>query len=318
MPEAFAGGIIASLALPHLLVRTRLAAPVAIRLWLAVLALRGALVVTLVVIAVVYLPATELFSIVTHWCLHAVIPFFATHLGFDGHRLGDAALLVPAIVVAGSVVSVGFGIWRGARTAAAWLRRSSLGPGPYESVIVGGSEVVVAAAGLRAPRVVVSAGALLHLDDAELSAGLEHEWGHVTRGHRFITLAAQLLAGLSRVLPGSRRALDELRFQLERDADEYAVAKTGDRLALASAICKAAGSPPATAAIAALGGSGVAERVRLLVDQPERHSRPSNLAARTLTLAIAVLTVALLTLTPALASSGFDALGTAERIADCA
>lgn len=323
MPEALAAAAaaVAALAAPHLLTQARLSAPSAIALWVCVLALRAALALSLVVIAVLYLPATELFGLLTHWCIHAVIPFFATHLGFDGHRIGDAAVLVPALVIAASVLSVGFGIWHGARAAHSWLRRHSLGPGPSSSVIVGGSEVVVAAAGLRAPRVVVSAGALVQLDDAELAAGLEHEWGHVTRHHRFIALAGQLLAGLSRLLPGSRRALDHLHFQLERDADEYAVRRTGDRLALASAICKAAGARQGhpTPALASLGGSGVPERIRLLLRKPAGSWRAGNAAARLLSVAAAILTLTLVAATPVLAASGWDQMRQAQsdRVADC-
>jgi hypothetical protein len=46
---------------------------------------------------------------------------------------------------------------------------------------------------------------------------------------------------LGRPAPGARRALRGLLLSLERHADEYAVARTGDPLALASAICKVAG-----------------------------------------------------------------------------
>lgn len=322
MAEATAAAcVVAALAAPHLLSQTRLSAPEAIAMWLSALALRAAVVLSLVLIAVLYLPATELFALLTHWCVHAVIPVLATHLGFDGHRIGDAAVLVPALVIAVSALSVGFGVWRGARAAKRWLRRDSLGPGPSSSVIVGGSDVIVAAAGLRAPQVVVSAGALVELDDAELAAGLEHEWGHVTRRHRFIALAGQLMAGVSRLLPGGRRALDHLEFQLERDADEYAVRRTGDRLALASAICKAAAthSGPRMPALASLGGSGVPERVRLLLREPTGGRSTCSAVARTLSVGAALLALGLFAATPVLAVSGLEQMrqGQAERALDC-
>ena len=290
-----------ALTAPHLLAPARLAPRTAIRLWISVLALRAAVALALVSIVVLYLPATELFALLTHWCLHAVIPFVATHLGFNGHEIGDAATLVPALVIAASVLSAGVGVWRGARAARRWLRHSAVGPGPGESLIVGGSDVVVAAAGLRTPRVIVSAGALVQLDDAELSAGLEHEWGHVTQRHRFIAVAGQLLAGLSRLLPGGRRARRQLLFALERDADDYAIRKTGDRLALASAICKAAGVPAGTPATS-LGGTGAAERVRLLVAGATATSRSATWIANGLALAAVAMTLALAGSAPALAS----------------
>jgi hypothetical protein len=49
-----------------------------------------------------------------------------------------------------------------------------------------------------------------------------------------------VLATLARLTPGGRAAHRGLLLSLERDADEYAVTRTGDPLALASAICKVA------------------------------------------------------------------------------
>lgn len=312
----------AILVAPHLLPQHTIGAPSGIALWTAVLLLRAAVAMTLVVIFIFFVPATELFVLLTHWCLHGVLPFLATHLGFDGHSLG-AAVLVPALVMGVSLVSVAFGAWRGARAVRRWLARSSLGPGPGSSVIVGGSEVVVAAAGLRAPKVVVSAGALVRLDDAELTAGLAHEWGHVRHGHRFVALAGELCHALSRPLPGGKRALASLRFHLERDADDYAVRRTGDRLALASAICKAATAKPrprSRPAFAALGGSGVPERLRgLMSEQDPEQSRTDSGVARALAMVMIVLTLALVSAAPGLASANLGPLdrAAADRSAGC-
>lgn len=308
---ALAGTLLA----PHLLSQRSLSATSGIAMWTAVLVLRAAVAIAVVVVFVFFVPATQLFGLLTHWCLHDVIPFLAAHLGFDGHSLG-AALLVPALVMAVSLISVAFGAWRGARAVRRWLRRSSLGPGPASSVIIGGSDVVVAAAGLRAPKVVISAGALLRLDDAELAAGLEHEWGHVKRGHRFISLAGELCRALSRLLPGGRLALASLRFHLERDADDYAVRRTGDPLALASAICKAAATASAPAegpAFASLAGSGVPERLRrLILNQSSTDSRTGSALARALAAVMIAFTLGLLSATPTLAAGGLDQL---QRVA---
>lgn len=312
----------AVLVAPHLLSQQRITPTSGIALWTAVMLLRAAVALAVVVAFIFFVPATELFALLTHWCLHGVIPFLATHLGFDGHSLG-AAVVVPALVMAVSLISVAFGAWRGARGVSRWLRRSSLGPGPASSVIIGGSDVVVAAAGLRAPQVVVSAGALVHLDDAELAAGLEHEWGHVRRRHRFVELAGEFCQALSRPLPGGKLALGSLRFHLERDADDYAVRRTGDPLALASAICKAAAAAPGPAkgpALAALGGSGVPERLRGLIGEHEsERSRAGSRLARMLAGVMIVFTLGLVAVTPALASSSFGQLeqAAADRIAGC-
>ena len=57
----------------------------------------------------------------------------------------------------------------------------------------------------------------------------------------------------------------QLRFHIERDADRSAVRERADRLALASAICKAATGATTRAGMAALGGDGTAARVRELL-----------------------------------------------------
>ena len=59
---------------------------------------------------------------------------------------------------------------------------------------VADGELLVAAAGLRRPRVLVSAGALLALDDDELEASLEHERGHIARRHRYVLVVSELSA----------------------------------------------------------------------------------------------------------------------------
>jgi beta-lactamase regulating signal transducer with metallopeptidase domain len=127
----------------------------------------------------------------------------------------------------------------------------------------------------RRPRVVVSAGALVALDDEELSASLEHERGHIARGHRYVLLLAELAGALGRFLPGSRSAARELLFQLERDADRFALAHRQDPAALASAICKAAQHEPPRGVTLALGGGGVVtRRVRQLLENAPLR-RPS-------------------------------------------
>ena len=315
---------LASLAIaPHLLPQLRISPISGIVLWTATLAFRAIVSVSIVLIVFFFLPATDLFTLLTHWCFHAVMPFIASHLGFTGHLLGDAAVVVPALVVAASSISVAFGLWRGARAVRRWLARSSLGPGPSASVIVSDSDVVVAAAGVRDPRVVISTGALLQLDDAELLAGLEHEWGHVRRNHRVLSIIAEICAGLARPLPGTRRALASLKFHLERDADDYAVQRTGDRLALASAICKAAqvgstqkGSPGP--ALASLAGSGITQRLHsLLRDSSASQSRLLTVAARALALSLAASTIGLAAATPTFGTEGQPDKAAMERSMAC-
>lgn len=321
MTWLLAGFALGAIVLPHLLPQSRLDPAGAVAMWLSAIALRAIVILAVVASLVFLVPATELFDLVTGWCLHAVVPFVATHLGLDGHELADRAVLVPGLFVLTSAVSAAVGLWRAARAVRRWLHRNSLGPGPEETTIVGGPEVMVAAAGIRSPRIVVSTGALLQLDDEELAAGLEHERGHVARHHRFATVLGQLMFGLARPLPGSRRALDALHFHLERDADEYAVKRTGDPVALASAICKAAlsASTPRGPALAHLSGGRVVDRLRTLTAAPAE--RPARLRSRVpiaaALLAASVCLVIVLSL-PSVAAAGEAQETGVTAASDCA
>lgn len=285
---------VALLVMPYLLPQAKLDPPSAIALWLSTLALRAVVCVYIAVALLLLLPATQLFRQLTDWCLHGVIPLITTHLGLDGRYLGDTAVGLPALLITTSVISLAFGAWQAAHALQRWLEHSSIGPGPHSSVIVGGSEVMLAAAGLKNPSVVVSAGALLQLDDAELAAGLQHEWGHIVRGHRFLSLFGAAFGAVGRALPGSARALSRLTLHLERDADHYAVAKTGDRMALASVICKSAGSGAGNPVVAGLTTGGVPERLLQLTGE-ERLNRVggARLTARLLAAVTFAATVSL-------------------------
>lgn len=303
---ALAGLLLVATAAPYLLPRDALAPMTGAALWLSVLVLRALLVVVGALIGILYLPATELFQLTTHGCIHAVIPFLTTHLGFSGHRLGDAATLLPGLVLGLSLISALFAGWRTARAVRRWLRGNCLGEGPHQSLIVGGSGVIVAAAGIRDAKVVVSTGALAKLDEEELAAGLEHERGHIAHRHPYLALAGSLAFAVARVLPGSKDAIDRLQFCLERDADEYAIGRTNDPLALASAICKAAADqPPTSPAMAGLAGCGTAARLRFLIDRPRAcPSAAAELAGRALLASLVALVLLTMALTPTLAQAG--------------
>jgi Zn-dependent protease with chaperone function len=288
---AVAALVLTAIAVPHVVSLERISPAAAATVWLCALALRALTVAGAALFVIVVLPATEVFSLVTHWCLEAVVPFVRGHLGLNGHRVGDAAVVLPGFLVAASLLSAGFGLVRAARRVRAFIQQAELGPGPHGTVMVGGEDVVVAVAGLHRPRVVVSTGALIALDDDELAAGLEHERGHIERRHRFVLVVAQFLRAIARPLPGTRSAMHELVHHLERDADGWAVARRHDPLALASAICKAAtasfGAPPAVAT--ALGGGAAARRVRALVEPA--GSRASRAAGRVLAAAMVAATL---------------------------
>ena len=276
MTYAFAAALVVAMALPHVLRLERSAPGAAAAVWLSALVVRALSVLAVTVYVAVVFPGTQLFDAITHWCWHTVLPLVAAHLGLDGHDVGAAAIVVPAVVLALSVLSVTFGVWKAARAVGRLLQRTAIGQGPRDSVIVGDGNVLVAAAGLRRPRVVVSAGALTSFDDAELAASLEHEHGHIERRHRYLLIVAELCRAIARFLPGTRRAACELRIHLERDADRFALSRQHEPLVLASAICKAADGR-STVPMLALGGGGVARRIRELLDLPPPSRRGRGL-----------------------------------------
>ena len=319
MTLGLAGLVVAAIGLPHLLRLEPFSPALAATIWLAALVLRALTAVFAALFIVLYLPATQLFSLVTHWCWHAVIPVVATHLPLNGHAFGDAAVIAPAFFLAASAISVVLGLWRAGRRVRQMLAGSVVGRGPGESLVLPDQDVVVAAAGLRQPRIVVSAGALLTFDDEELAASLDHEQGHIARNHRFVLVISHLCSALARPLPGTRAAARELLFHLERDADRYAVARRHDPTALASAICKAAGatSASATNATFGLGGGVVTRRVRLLLDaeaSPRRREAPLRLLA-TAMITITVMAVGAL---PAAAHDGYHETRSASTVQHCA
>lgn len=225
---------------PHLIPRARLSPIAGVSLWTTALLLRAALMVAAAAATLLIVPRTEAFDVVAQWCLHTIVPLAERHLGIGGYRLADAAVFVPTLIIAASVAAALFGGWRGAWAASRWLRRATVGRRWDGAVIVADPAMMMANTGLRRPEIVVSAGALLALEDDELEAGLAHEQGHLQRRHRFVTVVSLGLLAVGRLVPGSDRAYREVQYHLERDADEFAVRRTGDPLALASAICKVA------------------------------------------------------------------------------
>jgi len=196
------------------------------------------------------------------------------------------------------------------------VRRGALGRGPGDSVIIGGPDVLLAAAGISRPRIVVSAGALLVLDDAELAAGIAHERGHIARRHRFVCLYAELCRALGRFLPGTTAAARALTFHLERDADAWALARRNDRYALASAICKAAVSQRTSPALASLGGGEVRARVDELVDAPILVAGWRARVLNVVAVLGAVLLIALVAAVPPTLAAG-PAAASAPSVAHC-
>jgi Zn-dependent protease with chaperone function len=250
--------VLVAIGLPH---RVRLEGTppgFAAAIWLSVLSLRALASLAVAVAAEVYIPVTGLASPLEGWCLGGSATL-------SGHDAADIVLALPALVLAASLCCAMVALWRASRRVQTLLRTSIVGPGPGESLVVADGALLVAVAGLRHPKVVISAGALVALDDDELLASLDHERGHIALRHRYLIVAGELARAVARFLPGTRAAARELLFSLERDADRYALERRHEPAVLASAICKAAQGAAAPPALA-LGGGVVVRRARLLLE----------------------------------------------------
>jgi Peptidase family M48 len=305
MTEALAAITAAGIVLPHALRLQRVAPVTAILLWMSSLALRAIVCLLAVIHLLFFLPGTELFGALTHRCAHLALPLSGLVLSVEAHTVADLSLYIPGIVLAVSLLAMGVGSLRDARAARHLVARHAVGRGPRNCLIVGGSDVLFAVAGLLRPRIVVSAGALASLDDDELAAGLDHEAGHIARRHRFVMLFAIGLRALGRAVPGSGRGLREVAFHLERDADRWSLRRQNDRVALASVICKAATSERTRhPAFVGLGGSDVRERVGQVLDRCPRPTRGAGAVFTALSTAMVLSTVLVGAIVPAAAVSG--------------
>jgi Zn-dependent protease with chaperone function len=255
--------LVTGLVAPHVLPLERVRPGTACAVWLAALTLRASLVVALALAALLALPGTELFAHVAQWSLHVVAG--PPHVDLSGEPVAHLSALGPPVIIGLSLLVFALKLTRGTLMLRRELRRRALGRGPGDSVVIADPSVLVAVPGFGRGRVVLSDRALTELDRAELDACLAHEAAHLHRGHRLVGLVGGCLAVLGRPIPGTRAARGGLLLALERDADEYAVARTGDPLALASAICKVVRSvSPATRRLTAFGVHGGGEtRARL-------------------------------------------------------
>lgn len=299
---------------PHVIKLEDASPSAAIAVWFGAL-LTGAIVVSLAIAwFVFYLPATQVFSIATHWCWESAIPSLAIHFGLDGHTVGDLATIFLPLTLFVSLASVVFGFARASRAVRKFVRHARLGVGPRGSIVVRESRVLLAVTGIARPRVLVSDSAIKELDSDELAAGLEHEKGHIGRHHQRLLVAAELCRGLARFIPGTNRAMRELVFHTERDADEWALRRNHDPVVLASAICKSALSPVGIAL--ELGGGQAARRVKVLIgDDPFR--RGGDFVARTLAVGLAALAIGSLASVPAVVSAIPSGYVSAAPLYDC-
>jgi hypothetical protein len=298
----------AAIALPHRLSLHRATPATSAAVLMAALLVRALVMVAIAMLALQRLSNVGIVQSALDWCWHELLPDLPTALGFAEHPFTHAAVAAPLGLLVASVVWVVIGQLR------AWheLRQRLAGPvseGPVGTTIVADDRLLFAVARFGRPRILISDRALGELDERELVAGITHELGHLRRGHRSVLAAAAVLAALARPLPGTRATEQALRFQLERDADDFAVRDLHDPLSLASAICKAAGADRSSTTLVTLSGSGLAVlRVRELLDGAHVRTRGGELLARG---ALAVLLALLAAL--ALSSPGWAGSPTDDR-----
>lgn len=270
----------AAIALPHRLPLHRASPITSAALLVVALLLRAVVMVAIAVLALQRLSEVAIVRGALDWCWHEFLPDLPAALGFAEHPVTHAAVAAPLALLG---FSVG---WLLIGQARAWwrLRQSLGGPlleGPEGSTVIADDGLLLAVTRFGRRRILVSDRALGELDERELVAGITHELGHLRRRHRSVLATAALLGALARPLPGTQATERALRFQLERDADDYAVRELRDPLALASAICKAAGADRSDTALVTLSGSGAAVlRVRELLDGTHVRSRGAELLAR--------------------------------------
>jgi Peptidase family M48 len=302
---AFAISIPATAA-PHYIPLHRAAPITGAAVWMLALLLRALIVIGVTTFVFARLAHTDLLEAALNWCWHEVLPDIPGWLGFAEHPVAHAAVAVPVFTITAAVITHLFG---GLRAWVALQRRLTAAGsvGPQGAALLPDEEVVVAVTRFGRGRIVVSNRALEMMDDEELAAGMAHELAHLRRRHRPILQFASLLSTIGRPLPGTTSAHCELCFQLERDADAWAVRRLHDPLSLASAICKVAGALEARGT-ASLGGRGpVTRRLAELIGERGVRSTRIELAARVLVTCLAGVVLGLAIAAPTWASALGDA-----------
>ena len=133
--------------------------------------------------------------------------------------------------------------------------------------------------GVWAPRLYLSASLLRELDHEELVGALCHEMAHIKRGDLLLGPMLYLCHCMTFFMPTSRHCYRRYLEERERAADEWAIARTENPLALASALAKVAER-------GASRGEGLMERLHALL---ERGVLPRTALAGTERWAVVVL-----------------------------
>lgn len=186
--------------------------------------------------------------------------------------------VVPPLVGAAALAALVAMIYSALRAESRWRSAVRKGRPDHRDpiAVVPSSDIVAYSVPGEPGQVVVSAGMLELLDADEREVMLAHERSHLRRHHHRYLRAGNLAAG---VVPLLRPLFGQLRFATERWADEDAAAAVGDRRLVARAIARAAlaGSSEPSMQMA-LSNTGVAARVRSLLDGQTREMRGARAA----------------------------------------
>lgn len=198
---------------------------------------------------------------------------------------GPASLL--GLSIAGLLLAaVGFGLrslLRQLRASRRYLRDQPLSEdwadvGGVRCRLIDSDEPRAFCAGYLQPRIYLSRGALRTLEPTELRAVLAHESHHQRRRDPLRLLAARALADSLFFIPILRRISERYAALGELAADEAAVAASGGRRPLASALLKFSEFPSRPTAVVGL----APERIDHLMGDPEatRWRLPGSPLAR--------------------------------------
>jgi len=198
-----------------------------------------------------------------HACVMALRAQYATPGGALVHATGAALTLTLAVR---TCYLLGVGL-RGARQARSahlnGLRLVAHRDTRLDALVVEHPAAAAYCLPGRAHTIVLTSAAIAALTDTELTAVLAHERAHLRGRHHLVAATAVALARTLPFLPGLRWARDEQARLLEMIADDKA-ALHGDRLSVAGALVRLAGSNVPAAALGAADIAAVARVERLL------------------------------------------------------
>ena len=174
-----------------------------------------------------------------------------------GHRPVNAAV---------GIICTGLSVLMAAAVLRALLRirkeRRRVQAGADE--LNGSSDPIAMAVPGRRGGIVLSRGLRSSLSGRELQVVIAHEQAHLRyRHHRYLAASSICTAAL----PFLRRVDDNLRFAIERWADEAAASKVRDRQLVARTIARVALPPTGTRVTPALSDVGVVARVEALLEE---------------------------------------------------